>query len=78
VGYLDRDGNRAFIGDMVSYFLGRSGMPVLSASTSLEDIYRSQELLAGLGLQTAYPGHGKIIEPDASKIIGILVDGKKP
>jgi glyoxylase-like metal-dependent hydrolase (beta-lactamase superfamily II) len=76
VGFMDRPGKRAFIGDMVSYFFGKPGMPALSASKSLDDIYRSQELLAGLDLVTAYPGHGKIIEPDASKIIGTYL-GKK-
>lgn len=77
VGYLDRDGKRAFIGDMMSYFFGRPGMPALCASRSLDEIYRSQELLADLGLETAYPGHGKIIEPDASKIIGLYAGKKK-
>jgi glyoxylase-like metal-dependent hydrolase (beta-lactamase superfamily II) len=61
----------------VSYFYSRPGMPALVASESLEDIYASQELLAGLDLRTAYPGHGKIIEPDASKIIGVFLGKKK-
>jgi glyoxylase-like metal-dependent hydrolase (beta-lactamase superfamily II) len=77
VGYLDRELKRAFIGDIVSYFYSRPGMPALVASESLEDIYASQELLAGLDLRTAYPGHGKIIEPDASKIIGVFLGKKK-
>lgn len=77
VGFLDREGKRAFIGDLMSYFFGRPGMPALAASRSVEEIYESQELLAGLDLQTAYPGHGKIIEPDASGIIGMYVGKKK-
>ncbi len=76
VGYLDREKKCAFIGDMVSNYFGRTGMPTLSASESLEDIYRSQELLADLDLQTAYPGHGKPIEPDASRIIRTYLDKK--
>jgi glyoxylase-like metal-dependent hydrolase (beta-lactamase superfamily II) len=70
VGFLDRDAKQAFIGDLVSYFFGRLGMPTLSASESLEQIFASQKLLAGLGLETAYPGHGRIIESGASKMIG--------
>ena len=77
VGFWDKERRRAFIGDMVSNYFSRAGMPALVASDSLDDIYRSQELLAGLDLQTAYPGHGKIIEPDASKIIGLFVEKKK-
>ena len=77
VGYLDRERKRAFIGDMVSYFYSRPGMPALLASDSLDDIYQSQAQLADLDLQTAYPGHGKIIEPDASKIIGLYLGKKK-
>ena len=73
VAFYDRDGARAFIGDMVSCFFGRCGMPALSASRSLEDIYASQEVLAGPGLDTAYPGHGRTIAPDASRAIGEFV-----
>lgn len=77
VGYLDRDGRRAFIGDMVSYWFSRPGMPALLASASVDDIHRSQALLADMGLQTAYPGHGKIMEPDASRIIELYLGRKK-
>jgi len=77
VGFWDKDRRRAFIGDMVSNYFAKAGMPALVASDNLDDIYRSQRLLAGLDLQTAYPGHGKIIEPDASKIIGLFVENKK-
>jgi hydroxyacylglutathione hydrolase len=76
VGYFDEPGKRAFIGDMVSYFFSRPGNPALVGSVSPEQIAESQELLAGMGLQTAYPGHGKIIEPDASKIIGVWLGQK--
>lgn len=70
VGYLDREGRRAFVGDLVSYFMGRPGMPALSASESLEEIFDSQERLAGLDLEVAYPGHGRVMKPGASKLIG--------
>jgi len=70
VGFLDLEAKQAFIGDIVANWLGRPGMPTLSASESLEQIFASQELLAGLGLETAYPGHGHVIEPGASKVIG--------
>jgi hypothetical protein len=52
-------------------------MPSLSASESIEQIHDSQELLAGLGLDIAYTGHGAVLEPDASKIISDFVAGKK-
>ena len=61
----------------MSYFFGRPGMPALAASRSLEEIHAHRSSLAGLDLQTAYPGHGKIIEPDASGIIGVYVGKKK-
>ena len=69
VAYWDREGKRAFIGDMMSYMFHRPGMPALIASENLEDIFASQEKLASLGLETAYPGHGEIIRPDASAMI---------
>jgi glyoxylase-like metal-dependent hydrolase (beta-lactamase superfamily II) len=69
VTYWDREGSRAFIGDMMSYMMHRPGMPALLASQSLDDIFASQEKLASLGLDTAYPGHGEIIRPDASAMI---------
>jgi glyoxylase-like metal-dependent hydrolase (beta-lactamase superfamily II) len=77
VGYHDLEGRRAFIGDMVSYFYSYPMMPSLSASESIEQIHDSQELLAGLGLDIAYTGHGAVLEPDASKIISDFVAGKK-
>lgn len=75
--YLDREGRRAFIGDMVSYFYGIPGMPALSASESLHETFASQELLADMDLDIAYPGHGGIIEPNASRIIAGFMAKKK-
>jgi glyoxylase-like metal-dependent hydrolase (beta-lactamase superfamily II) len=77
VGFLDREGRRAFVGDMVSNLIS-PGMPVLSASDSVEQILSSQELLAGLGLNTVYPGHGSPIEPDASRQIAEMLRKKRP
>lgn len=77
VGYLDRPGRRAFIGDMVSNFFGRPGMPALLASHSLEKIFESQEALAALDLEIAYPGHGKVIQPTASRKIADYVARKR-
>ncbi len=77
VGFLDRQGRRAFVGDLVSNYFGRAGLPVLSASCSLDDIFASQEMLAGLGLDIAYPGHGRIIEGDASGRIAKCVGAKR-
>ncbi len=76
IGFLDREGRRAFVGDLVSNFFGRAGLPVLSASCSLEGIVASQEMLADLDLETAYPGHGRIIGPGASGVIADCI-GKK-
>lgn len=70
IGFVDREGKRAFIGDLVANFLGRPGMPFLMSSENLEQIFESQEKLADLGLEIAYPGHGSIITPNASKVIG--------
>jgi hydroxyacylglutathione hydrolase len=76
-GFLDREGRRAFIGDLVGNFFGRLGMPILMASESLEQIFESQEKLVELGLDTAYPGHGSIITPNASKTIGDMSRKKR-
>lgn len=77
VGYYDPEGKRAFIGDLVSYWLSSARMPTISASESIEQIRGSQELLVGLDLETAYPGHGVVIQPNASKTIGSFVARKK-
>jgi glyoxylase-like metal-dependent hydrolase (beta-lactamase superfamily II) len=77
IAYYDREGGRAFIGDMVSNYFSRPGMPTLSASDSLEDILASQEALAALGLETAYPGHGSVLEPGASQAIRRLFEKRR-
>ena len=77
VGYYDPEGRRAFIGDLVSYWLSSARMPTISASESIEQIHGSQELLIGLDLETAYPGHGAVIQPNASKTIGSFLARKK-
>jgi glyoxylase-like metal-dependent hydrolase (beta-lactamase superfamily II) len=77
VAYFDKEGRRAFVGDMVSNFYARPGMPALSASESLEDIFASQEILSMLDLDIAYPGHGVVLQPNASKIINDFTRAKK-
>lgn len=76
VCYLDRGGRRAFIGDIVSNVFGL-GMPALCASHSLELVLESQERLAGLDIDTAFCGHGNVIQPDASLRIGKMVEKKR-
>lgn len=77
VGFLDREGGRAFVGDIVSNWFGRPGMPSICASHSFEKIFESQEMLAGLGLDIAYPGHGPVIEPEASEKIARMLTRKR-
>ncbi|MBN2169287.1 MAG: MBL fold metallo-hydrolase [Actinobacteria bacterium] len=77
VGLYDKTGRRAFIGDIVSCYFGRLGMPVLAASYSLQEIISSQVRLVQLDLDAAYPGHGKIISPNASEKIGEMVKEKR-
>lgn len=77
VCFLDREGRRAFTGDMVSCFRGKPGMPSLSFSEGLDKIKKSQELLAGLDLDIAYPGHGEVIQPEASESIAAFVEKQK-
>jgi glyoxylase-like metal-dependent hydrolase (beta-lactamase superfamily II) len=77
VGFLDRGGRRAFTGDLVGNVFGRPGMPILMASDNIQQIFESQEKLAGLGLQVAYPGHGSVITPNASKTIGDFTRKKR-
>lgn len=69
VCYLDREGRRAFIGDMVTRAFSRLCMPSLAFSESIQQIFASQRLIADMGLETAYPGHGTIIRRDASAAI---------
>jgi glyoxylase-like metal-dependent hydrolase (beta-lactamase superfamily II) len=75
-GYLDRANRRAFIGDLVSNYFGRLGLPALSASYSIEDIEYSMKKLAALELDYMYPGHGRIIGPDASARVSALIRKK--
>jgi glyoxylase-like metal-dependent hydrolase (beta-lactamase superfamily II) len=77
MGYYDAEGRRAFIGDLVSNYRGSAGMPVLSASESVEKIYAAQDKLAGLDLDIAYPGHGAAIRPRASETIGRMLLEKR-
>lgn len=75
-GYLDRANRRAFIGDLVANYFGRLGLPVISASYSLQDIEASMRKLVELELDYMYPGHGSIIGPNASKLVAGLVKKK--
>jgi glyoxylase-like metal-dependent hydrolase (beta-lactamase superfamily II) len=77
VGFHDGTGGRAFTGDLVSNYRSSPGMPVLGTSISLEEIFASQELLAGLDLDVAYPGHGAVVRPGASKRIGEMLARQK-
>lgn len=77
IGFYDREGKRAFVGDLVSNYFNKLGMPVLSASESLQGIFASQDLLASLNLDIAYPGHGRIIEEHASLSIGEMSRKKR-
>jgi glyoxylase-like metal-dependent hydrolase (beta-lactamase superfamily II) len=73
MGYLDRANRRAFVGDMASNYFGRTGPPTFSASYSLEEIEASMRKLADLELEYMYPGHGKIIGPNASGLVAAYV-----
>lgn len=77
VGLYDKEGKRAFTGDIVSNYFGKIGMPILMASYGLQEIIASQAKLASLGLNTVYPGHGKVISPDASGKIAEMVKEKR-
>lgn len=65
VAFYDRAGKRAFVGDMVAFITGRVGPPFLSFSEDKGDILSSISRLAELDLEYAFPGHGKVIGPDA-------------
>ena len=65
VGFYDREGKRAFVGDMVAFLMGRIGPPFLSYSRDKDEILRSIQRLAELDLEYAFPGHGKVIGPNA-------------
>jgi glyoxylase-like metal-dependent hydrolase (beta-lactamase superfamily II) len=74
--YLDRANRRAFIGDLISNYFGRIGLPPISSSYSLEDIEASIRKLAELDLDYMYPGHGRIIGPGASRLAAGLINKK--
>lgn len=70
VGFLSRNRRSAFTGDMISSVFSKPCMPSLAFSESLDEIFASQQFLAGMDLETIYPGHGRVIEHGASTIIG--------
>jgi len=74
--FLDLTNRRAFVGDMVSNYRGRVGPPTICASYSLEEIEASMRKLAELELEYMYPGHGRIIGPDASGLVDAYVRKK--
>jgi glyoxylase-like metal-dependent hydrolase (beta-lactamase superfamily II) len=76
VGFLDRANNRAFVGDLVSNYFGRVGTATICASYSLEEIEASMRKLVGLELDYMYPGHGKLIGPNASRLVADYVKKK--
>ncbi len=76
IGLLDRASHRAFVGDLVSNYFGRTGGPVYSASRSLVEIEASLRRLAGLDLDYMYPGHGRIVGPRASEKVAAYVRKK--
>lgn len=69
VAFLDREKGRAFIGDMVSYYAGKVGYPMLMFSQNLEAIRESMRRLADLDLEYMFTGHGKVIGPGASNLV---------
>jgi glyoxylase-like metal-dependent hydrolase (beta-lactamase superfamily II) len=76
VGFLDRANKRAFVGDLVSNYFGRTGTATICASYSLEEIEASMRKLAELELDYMYPGHGRIIGPNASRLVTDFVKKK--
>ena len=73
MGFVDRAARRAFVGDSVSHWFGRIGLPTLSASYSLELIEASMRKLVALDLDLMYPGHGPVIGPRASEELARFV-----
>ncbi len=69
IGLVDRANRRAFVGDIASNYFRRVGGPSICASCSLNEIEASLRKLAALDLDYMYPGHGKIIGPDASSLV---------
>jgi hydroxyacylglutathione hydrolase len=74
VAFYDRARKRAFVGDMVAGFFGRPGPPFLSFSEDKGQIRDSVSRLAGLDLEYAFPGHGRVLGPGAGKKIQKLAD----
>lgn len=74
VALVDTGKRRAFVGDMVSFFLNRAGPPFLSFSYDKVEILRSIGRLAELDLEYAFPGHGSVIGPGASEKIRDLAE----
>lgn len=66
-GYYMKDESILFCGDMVSNWFGKISYPVLSSSYSMDEIKGSMKRIADLGADYIYPGHGKIIGPNASE-----------
>jgi glyoxylase-like metal-dependent hydrolase (beta-lactamase superfamily II) len=76
VGFLDPVNKRAFVGDLVSNYFGRTGTATICASYSLEEIEASMRKLAELELDYMYPGHGKLIGPNASSLVADYIKKK--
>jgi glyoxylase-like metal-dependent hydrolase (beta-lactamase superfamily II) len=76
IGFLNRSGNWALVGDLVSYYFGRIGPATLCASYSLEELEASMRKLAELELDYMYPGHGGVIGPNASRLVSDYVRKK--
>lgn len=76
IGLVDRANRRAFVGDIASNYFRRVGGPTICASYSLEEIEASLRKLAALDLDYMYPGHGKIIGPDASSLVAAYLEKK--
>jgi glyoxylase-like metal-dependent hydrolase (beta-lactamase superfamily II) len=71
--FYNRDGDWAFVGDMVSNIM-RPGPPFLSFSQDKKEILDSIQRLAELDLDYAFPGHGKILGPGAGVKIRELAE----
>jgi glyoxylase-like metal-dependent hydrolase (beta-lactamase superfamily II) len=76
IGFLDRANNRAFVGDLVSNYFGHVGPPTFCASYSLQEIEASMKKLVELELDYMYPGHGRVIGPNASALLSGYVEKK--
>lgn len=72
MAYYHRGERLAFVGDLVSNIFRRPGPPVLSFSYDKKAILHSVRRLAELDLEYAYPGHGAVLGPGASRIVARL------